>query len=113
VEVFEFMKHKTLLSLFVLFLATVIGLWGLPFLVKKATYAPDKYPFVYYSSGLKTIALIDYRNKEFPMTDLAGNQYNTTESDTLMPLLNYRQLMSDGRLPEKIEGIEITHSCFV
>ena len=102
------MKNKTIISFLILLLATTIGLWGLPVLVKKASYSPDDFPFVYYSSGLKEIALIDYKNKEFPMSDLAGNQYSTAEFDTLMPLLNYRQLMSDGRLPDSIQGIEIT-----
>lgn len=102
------MKYKNIISLFILLLITVVGLWGIPVLVKKATYSPDDYPFVYFSSGLKKIALIDYKNKEFPMSDIDGNKYNTAAFDTLMPFLNFRQLMSDGRLPEKIEGIEIT-----
>lgn len=102
------MKNKTIISFLILLSATIVGLWGLPILVKKASYSPDDFPFVYYSSGLKKIALINYADKEFPMSDLEGNKYSTAECDTLMPLLNYRQLMSDGRLPEKIGDIEIT-----
>lgn len=102
------MKYKNSISFLILILITSIGLWGIPLLVKKATFTPDAYPFVYYSSVLDKIALIDYKNKEFPMTDLDGKKYTTAEFDTLMPLLNFRQLMSDGRLPDSLKGVEIT-----
>ncbi len=41
------------------------------------------------------------------MSNLEGRKYSTHEFDSLMPLLNYRQLNSDGRMPETIEGIEV------
>jgi hypothetical protein len=83
-------------------------MWLFPAFVKKATYSPDNYPFVYYSSILKQLCIINYSDKKMPMTDMAGNRYTTAQFDSLMPLLNYRQLMSDGKLPDSIAGVEIT-----
>lgn len=82
-------------------------MWLLPVLVKKITYKPDRYPFVYYSSILEKICLIEYSNKETPMHDTDGNIYTTAQTDSLLPLLNYRQLMNDGRLPDSLKGFEI------
>jgi hypothetical protein len=83
-------------------------MWGVPALLHKATYVSDQYPFVYYSTILKEICLIDYKNKKFPMEDLKGNKYSTEQFDSLIPMLNYRQLMTDGKLPDSINGKKIT-----
>lgn len=83
-------------------------MWAIPALVNKATYNSDQYPFAYYSTILKDIGLIDYKNKKFPMEDLKGNKYNTAQFDSLMPMLNYRQLMTDGKLPDSINEQKIT-----
>jgi hypothetical protein len=85
-----------------------VGLWVIPSFVKKATYSPDSYPFVYYSSVMKEFGIVDYSDKKMPLSDLKGNKYTTSEFDSLMPLLNFRQLMSDGRLPDSIGGVAIT-----
>lgn len=92
----------------ILIFITLIGLWVIPSFVKKATYSPDNYPFVYYSSILNELGIVDYKNKEMPLTDQQGNQYTASQFDSLMPLLNFRQLMSDGRLPDSLGGYEIT-----
>ncbi len=102
------MKNKNIIYSLILVCVTFASMWALPALVRKATYSPDDYPFVYYSSMLKEFGLIDYKNKENPMTDTQGNIYSAQQFDSLMPLLNYRQLMSDGRLPDSLDGYEIT-----
>lgn len=102
------MKIKNSIYIIILLFITLIGMWGVPTLVQKATYTPDQYPFVYYSSVLKELCLIDYKNKKFPMEDLKRNKYNTSQFDSLMPMLNYRQLMTEGTLPDSIGGYEIT-----
>ena len=101
-------QSKDIIFWFILVFFTIIASWGIPSLVKKATISPDNYPFVYYSSMLKQLCLIDYKNKEFPMTDIDGNTYSVAQFDSLMPLLNFRQLMTNGTLPDSIDGHEIT-----
>ncbi|HML64582.1 MAG TPA: DUF4857 domain-containing protein [Dysgonomonas sp.] len=102
------MKFKNIIYIIILLFITLIGMWAIPSLVNKATYNSDQYPFAYYSTILKDIGLIDYKNKKFPMEDLKGNKYNTAQFDSLMPMLNYRQLMTDGKLPDSINGQKIT-----
>lgn len=85
-----------------------MGMIILPTLVKKITYKPDSYPFVYYSCLLDDLCLINHQNKKAPMKDTKGNVYTTAEFDSLIPTLNYRQLMVDGRLPDSIKGVEIS-----
>jgi hypothetical protein len=102
------MNFKNIIYIIILLFITLIGMWAVPALVHKATYTSDQYPFVYYSTVLKDIGLIDYKNKKFPMEDLKGNKYNTAQFDSLMPMLNYRQLMTDGKLPDSINGQKIT-----
>ncbi len=102
------MKYKKAIYLSILAFVTLIGMCAIPALVKKSTYSPDDYPFVYYSSLLKDICYIDYADKEHPMRDGKGNRYTTAQFDSLMPLLNFRQLMVDSRLPDSIDGHEVS-----
>ncbi|NDV67043.1 DUF4857 domain-containing protein [Bacteroides sp. 224] len=102
------MKFKNNIYYIILIFFTLIGVWAIPSLVKKATYSPDSYLFVYYGAILKDLGIIDYKDKKMPLTDMQGNRYTTAEFDSLMPLLNFRQLMSDGRLPDSIGGYEVT-----
>ncbi|MFR9651192.1 MAG: DUF4857 domain-containing protein [Rikenellaceae bacterium] len=99
------MKKTNRLLLIITLLATFAVMLALPPLVRKATVSNDNYPFVYYSSQLNELCLIDYSNKETPMEDLSGRKYTTKEFDSLIPLLNYRQLMKDGLLPDSICGV--------
>lgn len=91
-----------------LVLVTLLLMWLLPSLLHKLTYKPDRYPLVYYSTLLDEMAIIDYRDKTYPMTGKSGNQYTTSEMDSLLPTLNYRQLMNDGRFPDSIKGQEMS-----
>lgn len=102
------MKSKRTIYIVILIFVTLIGMCAIPSLCKKITYSPDDYPFVYYSSILKELCYVDFQNKETPMRDGAGNLYTTAQCDSLMPLFNFRQLMVDGRLPDSIDGHEIT-----
>ncbi len=102
------MKHPNRLLVIITLFTTAILLYMLPLLVQKVTISKDDYPFVYYSSKLKEMALINYSDKQYPMEDLSGRRYSTAEFDTLLPLLNYRQLISDGLMPDSIYGVEIT-----
>ena len=102
------MMRKKYTYYIILIFITLIGMWVIPSFVKKATDTPENYPFVYYSSILKELGIVDYKDKKMPLSDLNGNKYTTAQFDSLMPLLNFRQLMSDGRLPDSIGGIEVT-----
>ncbi len=99
------MKKPNRLLTIITLLTTLVVMYALPPLVRHATISNDKFPFVYYSSQLEELCLIDYSNKQSPMSSISGQKYTTAEFDTLLPLLNFRQLMSDGLLPDSICGV--------
>lgn len=78
---------------------------SVPYLVHMATYTPQKYPLVLYSSQLRELVHIDYSDKEFPLTDKNGKKYTTSQFDSLMPLLNYKQLMAENKMPDSIHWL--------
>jgi hypothetical protein len=100
--------RKRYIHVILLLFVTTLAAWVLPALVKKATRVPERYPFIYYSSLLRELCVIDYGDDETPMTTLSGARYSERECDSLLPLLNYRQLMVDGRMPDTIDGVEVT-----
>jgi hypothetical protein len=100
---------KQIVSWFILFLFTITGIWMIPALVKKATVEPENYPFIYYSSVAKELCIIDYKNKEAPVKEINGKTYTTeAQADSALPLFKFRQLLADGKLPDSIDGHEIT-----
>lgn len=101
------MKYKNLLYLIILIFVTIMGLWGIPALVKKATYGQDRYPFVYYSSLLKEFCFTEFDGRSDPLHDASGNVYTRAQFDSVMPLLNFRQLNSDGLMPDSIDGVAV------
>ncbi len=98
------MKNKHLIYIVILVFVSLIGMWGVPSLVKKATYTPEKYPFIHYSSMLEKLCIIEYKDKKTPLKDLDGHSYKDNQIDSLLPLLNYRQLVMNGKMPDSIHG---------
>ena len=88
-------------------LVTLLSMWVLPSLVKKMTDGARRYPLVYYSSILKELCIIDFVNDKDSFADIRGNRYPRAEYDSLMPMLNFRQLMMNGTLPDTLEGYPI------
>ncbi|MFV0365780.1 MAG: DUF4857 domain-containing protein [Mangrovibacterium sp.] len=86
---------------------TLVSLIFIPSLVKKATVEPNRYPFVYYSTIAEELCIVDYKNDTAAAIEVTGKVYRTQEeADSVLPILKYRQLMSDGLLPDSIKGKE-------
>ena len=58
----------------------------------------------YYSARLKELCVIDFREHKNSFYDIHGNEYPRAQYDSLLPLLNYRQLAMEGQLPDSLEG---------
>lgn len=101
------MKHTKSIYVLMVVLTTLLSMWVLPSLVKKMTDGAKNYPFVYYSSILKELCVMDFVHKSETFSDIKGNEYPRTAYDSLLPLLNFRQLMMNGTLPDSLEGQEI------
>lgn len=91
-----------------LLLITIAGYWTLPALIKIVTDEPNDAPFVYYSAVLKDLCFIEYDDSKDPIHDTKGNVYSTQQFDSILPLLNYRQRVADGTLPDSLNGRRIT-----
>ena len=98
------MKHTKTIFGFLVVLTTLLSMWVLPSLVKKMTDGAKNYPFVYYSSILKELCIIDFVNSGDTFVDIKGNTYPRAVYDSLLPMLNFRQLMMNGTLPDTLEG---------
>ncbi len=101
------MKYKNTIYIIILFFVTIIGFWGIPSLIKKATSSQNRYPFVYYSSLLKEFCFTEFDGRKNNMHDLSGRTYTREQFDSVMPLLNYRQLLSNQMLPDSIDGVAL------
>lgn len=98
------MRFKNIIYVTTLVLTTVITSWSIPALVKKIVYESNEYPLMYYSSRLKELCIIDFREMKDAFRDVKGNVYPRSQYDSLLPLMNYRQLAMNGNLPDSLEG---------
>ena len=98
------MKHTKYILTLMVALTTLFSWWSVPALVQKMTDTATFYPLVYYSSTLKDLCLIDFREHPKTFYDARGNEYSRTQYDSLVPMLNFRQLLMNGTLPDTIEG---------
>ena len=96
---------KILLGITILLLL----LWQLPWCYRFFTSKQQRNPFTIYSCVIGDFALTQSgEGKGIKRTDLAGNTYTEAEFDSILPMFYYRQLMSDDRLPDSINGVAIT-----
>ena len=98
------MRFKNIIYVAILVLTTIVTSWTVPALVRKMVYESNGYPLMYYSSRLKELCIIDFRETKEAFRDVKGNLYPRSQYDSLLPLLNYRQLAMNGNLPDSLEG---------
>ena len=98
------MKYKNVIYLILFSLTAVVASWCVPALVKKVVYDSNGYPLMYYSARLKELCIIDFRERNDAFRDIKGNVYPRAQYDSLLPMMNYRQLAMDGTLPDSLEG---------
>jgi hypothetical protein len=98
------MKSRNLISRLIIVVTTIAFLWGIPALVRLATYSNQSYPFVYFSSVVKQFCFREGSGKDALRYDASGRQYSEAEFDAVLPMLNYRQLSVNGVMPDSING---------
>jgi len=64
-------------------------------------------PLVYFSPVKNDFLIRSKDPNQVTYVDKAGIKYGRTEFETLMPLLNYRQLTLEGRLPDSLNGVPL------
>lgn len=96
-------------QLFLFFTATVLVAWALPWFYHFLCDKPERTPFTLYSCVSGNFAYIDYSADEGILyKDLSGRVYTDKEFDSILPFFYYRQLLSDGRLPDTIGAAAVT-----
>ena len=101
---------KRINSLIIL-LATLLLAWGTPALYHIITDKAADYAFTYYSSVEQSFCAISYDDEKEKLVRKnveTGKKYTESEFDSILPLFYYRQLLSDGRLPDTIGGEAIS-----
>jgi hypothetical protein len=61
-------------------------------------------PMVYYSPVINEFLVSRLVGKEMFYEDRHGKKYDRDQYEKLTPLLNYRQLISEGKLPDSLKG---------
>jgi hypothetical protein len=101
----------------ILFYFTVIFLllWQLPWCYNFFTAKSSKSGFVLYSSIIGDFVITGQQEgkdgkegKIVVRRDLSGHKYTQDEVDSILPMFYCRQLMSDERFPDSINGVEVT-----
>lgn len=100
---------KTYKIIYYLLLTTILA-WLLPWFYHLATLKKRSTPFALYSEIIGDFAMIDVNseNKTSRFTDRHGNFYTETQFDSILPMFYYRQLVTDNRLPDTIQGVHVT-----
>jgi hypothetical protein len=98
---------KTIKALLI-FLTTFVFAWILPWAWQLATDEPQQYPFAYYSSVANTFGIINFSGEKTIHKDANGNNYTEDQFDSILPMFYFRQLASKGRLPDSLNGREIS-----
>ena len=86
-------------------------LWQLPWCYNFFVVKPEKTPFTLYSFVIGDFALMGQEEgKGTVRRDAAGNIYSEAAFDSILPMFYFRQLMSDERFPDTING-SLRRSC--
>lgn len=93
--------------LFLYIVCVALVVWIVPWAYHFATDDSDKTPFTLYSSLVGDFAQMQNTTGGMRYTDCSGNVYTEAQFDSILPAFYYRQLMSDGRLPDSLCGVAV------
>lgn len=102
------MMNKSFFRIIIIIIVTLVAMWAIPAIIKKAASSPQRYPFTYYSSIIEQFCYREVDGKKTILRDASGNHYTEAEFDSIQPMLYYRQLSTDGRMPDSIRGQAVT-----
>lgn len=88
---------------------TILVLWQLPWCIDFFSSKETKIPFTLYSTIKEDFISITHDEAKGGIigTDQQGKIYTQHEVDSLLPFFYMRQLISDNRIPDTINGVKI------
>lgn len=102
------MKNTKYITCLAIVALTLLLAWLLPWAYRLLNTQKNSYPFAYYSSVAHSFCYIDSDNDQPIRMDATGKQYSEAEFDSILPMFYFRQLLKDGRLPDSINGVEVS-----
>lgn len=88
--------------------AVVLLAWLLPWLYALCTAEPKSTPFTLYSCVVDDFASLTVDDDgRIIYFDRKGHHYNDAQFDSILPMFYYRQLLSEGRMPDTLRGVAI------
>lgn len=96
------------LKYLIIVLAMMMVSWLLPALYELLSPRTDKTPFVLYSCLDSTFIRFETHGKQIRYVNSRGEQFTKAETDSLLPLFSFRQLVAEGRLPDSLFGVALT-----
>lgn len=83
---------------------TFLLAWFVPWAYHLATEKPERFPFAYYSSIINDFGIRESDGEKSILTDSKGTSFTQLEFDSILPMMYYRQLASQGQLPDSLHG---------
>lgn len=96
------------IKILIYFISAVLLAWLLPWCYHFAFSSSESIPFTLYSSIVDDFVYVESTEQGLVYSDISGNSYTESEFDSLLPFFYYRQLATDGKLPETIKGVPVT-----
>lgn len=96
------------LKYLIITLAIVMLTWLLPAFYELLAPRTDKMPFVLYSCLDSTFIRFETHGKQIQYVNSRGERFTKAETDSLLPLFSFRQLVAEGRLPDSLFGVALT-----
>jgi len=87
----------------------LLALWQLPWCYN-FLFAPkgESMPFTLYSGEADDFIQVYSVDKVQMRRSVSGKEYTVEEADSLLPFMYMRQLVSNGRMPDSIQGVPVT-----
>lgn len=92
----------------IILLGLIMLTWLLPALYELLSPRTDKTPFVLYSCLDSTFIRFETHGKQIRYVNSRGEQFTKAQTDSLLPLFSFRQLVAEGRLPDSLFGVALT-----
>ena len=96
------------LKYIIILLGLIMLTWLLPALYELLSPRTDKTPFVLYSCLDSTFIRFETQGKQIRYVNSRGEQFTKAQTDSLLPLFSFRQLVAEGRLPDSLFGVALT-----
>lgn len=87
---------------------TLLLSYLVPQLIKMSSESSTQYDFTYYSSVVRQFSFIRMGKTDIIREDAEGRTYMEEQFDSILPLFYYRQMLSDGRMPDSIHGTPVS-----